>query len=196
LPEITWTHPFLEFFLNRVPLSISNALDVGCGRGIIGSLLRIYREPNRIVGLDMFDPYLDFCKKLGVYTEVIKHDLSRPPLPFRDDEFDLSVALEVIEHLRREDGVSLLTELERVSRTVIITTPNRYYIQSAFDRNPHQKHLSRWTTGDLKKRGYSVFGVGNLMVFGHEFKPISYALGRITIPLPYISGTIMGVYSK
>jgi len=196
LPEVTWTHAHLEFFLSRVPPSISNALDVGCGRGIIGSLLKIYREPNRIVGLDMFEPYLDFCKKLGVYTEVIKHDLSIAPLPFRDNEFDLSVAFEVIEHLRKEDGIGLLRELERISRTVIVSTPNRYFDQSTYEGNPYQKHLSRWTTRDFKKRGYSVFGVGGLMVFGHEIKNVSYALGRFTIPLPYISGTIMGVYSK
>jgi 2-polyprenyl-3-methyl-5-hydroxy-6-metoxy-1,4-benzoquinol methylase len=193
---VTWTHAHLEFFLSRVPLSISTALDVGCGRGIIGSLLRIYREPSRVVGLDMFDPYIDFCKKLGVYTELIKQDLRKPPLPFRDNEFDLSVAFEVIEHLRKEDGASLLRELERVSRTVIISTPNHYFHQSEYEGNPYQEHLSRWTTSDLKKRGYSVFGVGGLLLFGHEIKHISYVLGRITIPLPYISGTIMGVYSK
>ncbi len=196
MPDVTWTHPFLDVFLHYVPKNVRTVLDVGCGRGIVGSLMKIYREPERIVGIDLFDPYLDFCKNLGTYTEVRKHDLGTTPLPFGDQEFDLSVALEIIEHLPKPAGYRLLDELERVSRTVMLSTPNRYFSQAPYDENPSQRHLSRWTVQDLRKRGYSVFGVGGLMVFGRELMYLSYGLGRLTLFLPQLSSSLMAICTK
>ncbi len=195
MPQVTWTHTFLDVFLHHVPKNVRSVVDVGCGRGIVGSLLRIYREPDRIVGIDLFEPYLDFCGKLGVYDEVTRHDLKIPSLPFKNKEFDLSVALEVIEHLPKQSGRTLMGELERVSQMVIVSTPNRYFHQDPYDENVLQKHLSRWTVPDLKSRGYKVLGVGGLMFFGKEVRYLSYVLGRLTLVLPRLSGTVMGIYS-
>ncbi len=194
MPQVTWTHTFLDVFLHHVPKNVRSVVDVGCGRGIVGSLLRIYREPDRIVGIDLFEPYLDFCRKLGVYDGLTRHDLETASLPFKDKEFDLSVALEVIEHLPKQSGRTLMGELERISEMVIVSTPNRYFHQDPYDGNSLQKHLSRWTVQDLKTKGYKVLGVGGLLFFGKEVKYLSYALGRLTLVLPRLSSTIMGVY--
>lgn len=196
MPDVTWTHPFLDVFLHYVPKNVRTVLDVGCGRGVVGSLIKIYREPERIVGIDLFEPYINFCKNLGAYTEVRKHDLGTTPLPFGDQEFDLSVALEVIEHLPKPVGNRLLEELERVSGTVMLSTPNRLFSQASYDANQSQRHLSRWTIQDLKKRGYSVLGVGGLMVFGREILYLSYALGRLTLLLPQVSSSLMAIRTK
>ncbi len=88
-PDVTWTHIFLDVFLHYVPKKVRAVLDAGCGRGLVGSLLRTYRVPERIVGLDLFDPYLDFCRRLGIYSEVRRHDLTRTPLPFDDESLTL-----------------------------------------------------------------------------------------------------------
>ncbi|SRR6266699_362021 len=184
----------LDVFLQQVPNEVGSALDVGCGRGIVGTLLKTYREPGRMVGIDAFEPYLDFCRKIGTYTQLFNRDLRLFPLPFDKNEFDLSVALEVIEHLPKTDGVHLLDELERVSRRVIVSTPNRYFVQSPYDGNIHQRHLSNWTVQDFRRRNYSVLGVGNLMILGREIKYLSYAFSRMTLPVPALSSCIMAVY--
>ncbi len=194
-PDVTWTHTFLDVFLHYVPNRLTTALDVGCGRGLVGSLLKIYREPDRIVGVDAFDPYLGFCKTLGVYNELLKFDVSKNPLPFESEEFDLAVALEVIEHLPKERGLDLLGELERVGRNVIVSTPNHFFPQAGYDENTFQRHLSRWTVRDLRGRGYTTIGVGGMMFFGREIGYLSYVLGRFTLFLPHLSSSIMGVYT-
>src|SRR2546427_5673212 len=120
--DVTWIHSFLDLFLHFVPKGLGSVLDAGCGRGIVGAVMRIYREPNRVVGIDGFDPYLQFCRRTGMYDQLIEHDLRKFPLPFKSNEFDLGTSLEVIEHLSKEDGVRLLDGLERVSRMVRVST--------------------------------------------------------------------------
>ena len=193
---MTWTHSFLDLFLHFVPRDLESVLDAGCGRGIVGALARIYREPNRVVGIDGFDPYLQFCRRTGMYDQLIEHDLRKFPLPFKSDEFDLATSLEVIEHLPKEDGVRLLEELERVSRMVIVSTPNRFFRQDPYDDNPFQSHISRWRVSDFFGRGYSVYGAGGLLILGKEIPMLSYALARFTIPFPRLSGTLLCAYSR
>lgn len=193
---MTWPHPFLEIFLHFVPLNVRSVLDIGCGRGIVGALIRIYRDPERIVGVDAFEPYISFCRRTGQYSHLLNLDVRTASLPFNKDEFDLATALEVIEHMPRADGAHLLDELERVGKLVVVSTPNRYYQQSSYDGNPFQHHLTRWTVSDFVRRGYSVYGVGGFLFFGHELGLLSYVLGRITIPFPRLSSTILCTYSK
>ena len=73
-------------------------MDIGCGRGIVGALIRIYRDPERIVGVDAFEPYISFCRRTGQYSHLLNLDVRTASLPFNKDEFDLATALEVIEH--------------------------------------------------------------------------------------------------
>jgi 2-polyprenyl-3-methyl-5-hydroxy-6-metoxy-1,4-benzoquinol methylase len=122
--EVYWTHAFLDEILNLIPIDVDSLLDVGCGRGIIGALVRIYRHPKRLIGIDAFERYLDFCAHMNFYDELCKYDLTQRHLPFDDKEFSVSTCIEVIEHLPKDSGVNLLNELERIAKLVIISTPN------------------------------------------------------------------------
>jgi len=44
-PDITWTHKGLPHILASIPADTKSLVDVGCGRGIIAALARIYRSP-------------------------------------------------------------------------------------------------------------------------------------------------------
>ena len=175
-PQVTWTHPFLHEFLNLIPKNIATLIDVGCGRGIVGALMRIYRSPKWLVGVDVFKPYLKFCKQYHLYDEQIRLDLRVGSLPFADKQFNVATCLETIEHLAKADGKKLLNELERIGKIIIISTPNRYFIryisaperyfhQRHFDSNPWQEHLSKWSVSDFTNRGYEVRGVSPYLPF-------------------------------
>ena len=61
--------------------------------------------------------------KAGFYREVI-HSVF-PPIPFPDHSFDSVLLIDVIEHLKEEEGRELLAEAKRVtSQRLIISTPN------------------------------------------------------------------------
>ena len=176
-----------------VPLDIKSVLDVGCGRGMLGCLLRIYREPMRLVAVDSFRPYLDFVEKLGIYDSVLQLDVSKSKLPFEEKEFDIVLCLEVIEHLKKEEGLRLLSELERVSRRVIVSTPGMFYNQPLYDGNVDQAHLSHYSVKEFEDRGYRVFGVGNMLFLRRRLPLMSGALGWLTYKFPKLSSTIVAV---
>jgi len=166
-------------------------IDVGCGRGIIGALARIYRNPKRLVGIDVFRPYLNFCSYHGFYDEIYAYDLTKTPLPFKDYEFDVATCIEVLEHIPKSSGENLLNELERIAKKVIVTTPNGLIPQKALDDNPFQRHVSCWSVKDFTKRGYTVKGVGYFIIFGRKIRYISFLLSRFSYSMPQCSDTLL-----
>ena len=217
--DVVWTHPSLPLILDSIPVNCGSLLDVGCGRGIIGALCRIYREPHRLVGVDGFEPYLAFTGKAGFYDQTILRDLNDTPLPFRTREFEVVTCIEVIEHLEWSAGQKLLDELERIGSHVIVTTPNIRFQQSEYDGNVFQRHLSGWNPRDFRARGYRVYGAGNLNL-GYALKDvtervvgraaggavfsgikksaryISQAFGPLTHDVPRLSTSLLCVLSR
>jgi SAM-dependent methyltransferase len=191
--DVTWTHPALPLILVKIPKEVKSLVDVGCGRGIIGALCRIYREPIRLVGIDAYEPYLEFCKRYKFYDELIQWNLEKLPLPFKDKEFEVATCIEVIEHLSKDGGEGLLNELERISNRVIITTPNLFFKQTEYDKNTYQKHISLWGVGDFRRRNYKVYGVGGMKVFGRTVRWICTALGPMTKYMPSLSSMLLGI---
>jgi SAM-dependent methyltransferase len=218
-PDVVWTHRSLPLILDAIPVNCKSLLDVGCGRGIIGALCRIYRGLDRLVGVDGFEPYLEFNQKAGFYDHTILRDLNDTPLPFDTQEFEAVTCIEVIEHLERSAGQKLLDELERIGSRVIVTTPNIRFQQREYDGNIFQKHLSGWNPSDFRARGYSVYGAGSLNV-GYALKNvtervvgpaaggdvlsgikrsaryISQAFGPLTHDIPRLSTNLLCVLSQ
>lgn len=186
-PEVTWTHRWLYEILEQIPVKTESLVDVGCGRGVIGALVRIYRNPKRLVGIDAFRSYLNFCRRYNFYDELYLYDLRQTPLPFNDEEFDVATCIEVIEHLPKNNGFSLLNELQRIAKKVIITTPHGPLSQKAWDNNPFQKHLSCWYVKDFAKRGYTVKGVGDFIFSGRKIKYLSFFLSKFSYIMPKFS---------
>jgi 2-polyprenyl-3-methyl-5-hydroxy-6-metoxy-1,4-benzoquinol methylase len=191
MDKITWTHPGIAHILDAIPVDARSLVDVGCGPGIIGALCRIYRSMDRLAGVDAHPPALDICRRHSFYDEVFELDLAAGRLPFTDGEFDVVTCIEVIEHVRREDGLRLLDELERVGRFVIVTTPNGFLEQDDLEGNPLQRHLSGWSVSDFARRGYQVQGVGGMRVLGGHRRFISSALGPVTRYLPRFSELLL-----
>ena len=178
-PDVVWTHPSLPLILDSIPVHCKSLLDVGCGRGIIGALCRIYRGVDRLVGVDGFEPYLEFNRKLGFYDRTIAHNLNDTPLPFATQEFEVVTCIEVIEHMDWSAGQKLLDELERIGSLVLVTTPNVGFQQREYDGNVFQRHLSRWRPSDFQARGYRVYGAGNLNI-GYVLKNVTEkAVGHV-----------------
>jgi hypothetical protein len=112
-------------------------------------------------------------------------------LPFADGSYDVVTALDVIEHLPKEAGWTLLDELERVCRGhLIVLTPYGYMVQPPYPDQPWMEHLSGWWPQDFAARGFEVRGTGGVrFARRHEdhtafrWGPVGKAIGLATVPL-------------
>jgi SAM-dependent methyltransferase len=141
-------------------------LDVGCGRGEPMSFINRHRQ-FYAVGADIFRPYLKKCKQQGIHDEYIQCDVRY--LPFSSKSFDLVLCIEVLEHLRKDEGKGLLQELERVAKKqVLLSMPVGKFVQHAHDSNPYQEHKSSWFPSEFRGRGYIIRGSAIRLVGGSE----------------------------
>lgn len=189
-------HPFVSSFL-PVDLKGKKVLDLGCGRGVWGYLLRVQRDVSKaqIIGLDASDYSLSFVNKHRVYTKTIKADI-RKKLPFSDKSFDFIICSEVIEHIVKKDGEKLLSEINRLIKPggrVIVTTPNVWLEMPYADRL--DIHRSLWTVKDFVKRGYKVKGIGIKLPFNKTGLQVIFiqALYYIMTPFSYLFPQISGL---
>lgn len=194
-PRVTWTHSCLSLILETIPVDVHRLLDVGCGRGVVGALSRVYRNPVCMVGVDIHMPYLWFCKTRAEYDDLVRLDLAGAALPFRKGTFDVATCIETVEHIPKDRGTLLLLEMERVASRVVVTTPGYFFHQEAFDRDEHQKHVSSWDADDFERLGYKVFGSGNLRFmrntpsFASLFAGFTYRFPRLSTNLLCVKET-------
>lgn len=175
-------------------------LDVGCGFGTWGKLVRRGSYASYLIGLDIWKPYLAKLKEQRVYDDLVLADAAN--LPFNERSFDVVIACEIIEHLPRERGPLMRIQCERVAREkVILSTPNYHLRQREARSNPFEEHVSFWKDSDFKKAGYKVRGVGIKFPNMGAFPPnrlFTNLLGRVIIPerLSLLAQLIVGVKSQ
>jgi ubiquinone/menaquinone biosynthesis C-methylase UbiE len=100
-----------------------SVLDVGCGPN--GRSLEVFLPSDyRIVGIDLYDKHeIIINHPQFTYIQQDAQDLSL----FRDDEFDLTVSIGMLEHIcNREILEKIVTEIIRVSKQYIIIVPWKY----------------------------------------------------------------------
>ena len=131
-------------------------LDVGCGDN---SPISFLEEKYTSVGVDAYKPAIEDSKKRKIHNSYIHGDIKKLSSLAKAKSFDAVIALDVIEHLKKEDGYKLLDNMEKIARKkIILVTPNGFIPQFNKD-NKLQAHLSGWTVKDFKKRGYHVEGI-------------------------------------
>lgn len=112
------------------------------------------------VGVDLHEPSLKKAKELNTHHSFVKSDVISYLKSAPDSSFDAVMALDLIEHLEKEEGLDLLKEMERVaSKKAILFTPNGFVPQSSYDNNPWQVHKSGWGYEEMKEKGYSIIGI-------------------------------------
>lgn len=155
-----------------VALNPKSILDVGCGLGIYGALCRVYLEgenlydranvtwnkkenwKTRIDCIEGFQKYITDLHKL-VYNEIFISDAIKTVESFSDNAYDLVLAIDIIEHFKKEEGISFIKTLQRIGKNVIIATPSRFVDQVVIE-NPLEDHLSFWQKEELQSLKFDI----------------------------------------
>jgi len=145
--------PSFDIVLERELSGCETVLDLCCGDHSMIQLLNIPLT----VGVELFEPYLEESKRKGIHSQYIKADISK--LEFKPKSFDAVIAIEVLEHLEKQEGYELLGKAAKWARKkVIITTPNGYLWPGTHDYDPRE-HKCGWNVKELRTLGFKVHGI-------------------------------------
>jgi 2-polyprenyl-3-methyl-5-hydroxy-6-metoxy-1,4-benzoquinol methylase len=133
----------------RIEPSPAHILDVGCGYGKHGVLLREYLDPTPIVdGVEAWEPYVEPHRLRGIYDNLFVGDV----LTYTErqlDPYDLVVMGDVIEHLEKAAALDFIS---RVRGWLVIATPVVHF-ETDHDLPPTERHVSHWTEEDFAATG-------------------------------------------
>jgi len=149
--------------ISAIDFNSKVVVDLGCGFERWGHLIRseVDKGGNNayIMGCDVYRPYLEETRKYNPYDDLVVCDVKN--LPFKEKSFDITFALEIIEHMTKPEGMKFLSKLENwTSDTVIISTPYGYYPQGEAHNNLFEIHRSVWHPEDFLECGYQTFKCG------------------------------------
>ena len=100
-------HPLI---LGAAPSGCRNALDVGCGEGVLTRELRGVSE--RVVGIDCDRPSIEAARAQGADgVEYVLGDFFEHP--FEPGSFDLVASVATLHHVDAEKGLARMAELVR-----------------------------------------------------------------------------------
>ena len=134
-------------------------LDLGCGRRNTFAWVNKTGKRFFSVGVDLDEPRLSQNKQAGIHDSYIKGDITT--VEFTPKSFDIVLAIDVIEHIYKEDGFRLIEKMERIARSkVIIVTPNGWEHLRGDKLNQH--HKCGWESSELRDMGYKVNGLWGL----------------------------------
>jgi 2-polyprenyl-3-methyl-5-hydroxy-6-metoxy-1,4-benzoquinol methylase len=149
----------LEELIHRIVREVKfqdDVIDIGAGLEAPYQLA-LQKRAHRLVLLDAHQPYLDANHTRGHNVERVCGVIPAAigPGAFRDAEFDVAILIDVVEHLDRVQAHAVLLEAKRISRKVVLFTPegscpqdHDAYLMGA---DHWQTHRSEWTREALEK---------------------------------------------
>lgn len=147
-------------------------LDVGCGTN---SPVQSFNNKLECTGVDAFLPSIELSKAKGIHKEYHHLNVLEIDNKFNAASFDVVAALDLIEHLKKEDGILLMDKMEAIAKhKIIIYTPNGFVPQGDREKNPWQIHLSGWSADEFTARGYKVYGINGIQSLRGEYAKVKY----------------------
>ena len=146
----------VKLALRNALAGCESVLDVGCGPAPTLRQLGV----SRCIGIDGYQPDVEKAKERKTQDEIVLGDIRNLTQYFKPGQFDACIAMDVIEHLPKEDGLKLMREMESIAkRKVVFFTPSGFLPQRHSADSDLQEHLSGWEAEEMKGHGYAVAGM-------------------------------------
>jgi hypothetical protein len=163
-----------------IELKPTSVLDIGIGYGKWGLLVREYVDcwsakrllpsqwATKLIGIEVFRGYDN--PVWSVYSGLIIADVREAikSIILSGEKYELVLMIDVLEHLTREDGLKLLSQLKQIGRDVIFTYSNCH--QEGVCSNQYENHISKWELQDFDYLDAKVLAQGEgwgLLITSH-----------------------------
>lgn len=147
--------------------SCKTLLDLGCGAS--SPIQEFAAALQYTVGVDYFKSSINKSEDKQIHDEYRLMNVLNIDTEFEENSFDGVLAYDLIEHLSKEDGLKLISMMEKIARKkVIVYTPNGFLPQRAYDGNQYQIHLSGWRIEEMKAMGFRVIGINGWKILRGE----------------------------
>jgi len=154
--------------LRNILSDCKTILDLGCGGN---SPLRFLQT--KTYGIDASISAIKAARKNKTHNLLKVMEVKQAIRYFKPKSFEAVVALDLIEHLNKEDGYNLLSDMEKLAiKKSIIFTPNGFIAQSG--NSTFDLHRSGWTSEEFKKLGYKVYGMYGPKSMRSEYHQIRF----------------------
>ncbi|CAJ0809132.1 hypothetical protein LMG19083_04854 [Ralstonia psammae] len=129
-------------------LAPTRVLDIGCGAGKYGHLVRQVLPDCVVEGVEIEPSYVESFGLNALYSTV--HLMSATEIPQRmvDEHFDVAIIGDCIEHLPKSAGLDLLNFLTYRAAYTILVLPEAA-IQNTVDNVLSEAHVSVWSERDF-----------------------------------------------
>lgn len=143
-------------------------LDIGCG---VGSPIGKIRKNFFLEGIDA----LPKSKVPTFYDKYKQGNIKELTKYYKEKSFDAAIVLDVIEHLKKKDGLKLIKDLEKiVKKKIIILTPSGFMYQGPVGGNIYQIHLSGWKAKEFQEKGFKTSGLHGFKFLRGDLAAIKY----------------------
>ncbi len=124
-------------------------LDLGAGAGKYGSMIKEINPSIETIAVEIEKDYIEKFNLHSIYKQVWNISVTDIVQPkYFDSNFDVVMIGDILEHLKKSEGVDLLNFLIYRCRWIIIEFPHRY-LQNAVGDYTSEAHISVWTENDF-----------------------------------------------
>jgi hypothetical protein len=110
-------------------------------------------------GAEGYAPSFIEAKRQNTHDQLVQCDVRELSKHFQPRQFDACIALDVIEHLTKPDGLKLIADMEKIAKKrVVFFTPSGFLEQHHASNDDLQEHPSGWEAAEMEQLGYHVIG--------------------------------------
>jgi hypothetical protein len=118
-------------------------LDLGVGKGTYYNFFKkksdILRQA-KWIGIEVWKPYIEKYRLNDLYDNLYQEDIRNFNYS-KLGKIDIVFAGDVLEHLTKEESISLIDQLIKLSKFIFISIPIVYYPQEEVEDNPFERHI-------------------------------------------------------
>lgn len=172
----------LQAHIDYFPEDVKSVLDIGCGDGKITNALSKKFKDVLFHGFDKSYEALDRLKLPSTQGDVVN-------LPFQDNQFDLVMTIDLLEHLDDLEEQQCLKELFRVAKNwVFLTVPFNENLEEGLTKCDHcyeiyhvNYHKRSYSINTILKKRIEGWNLSNIILSGIQtqgFHPLEITYRR------------------